>query len=195
MPNDVKAISPLQTVYAPDAVHNVDVFDIFAALRGNSSLRVIRLAGNRSLTMKPHPGDIMQAVAALDESRVCRLELDGTGISFSVQARLRRCCLQNANLVQHRPYQRLLLAALHQRPDMIRLPGQDTRRGQAPQLLYDILEMVLEKLEACPLSPLLPPMISTEGIDAFHDDAFSVSQLSEMTPAFQWHDRQAGTSS
>lgn len=193
--NDVKSISQLRTVYAPDAVHNDDILDVFAALRRNSSLRVIRLAGNRSLTLKPHPGDILGAVAALDESRVCRLELDGTGICFSVQARLRHCCLRNANLVRHRPYQRLLLAALHQRPDMIRLPFQDTTRGHAPQLLYDIMEMVAEKLEACPLSPLLPPMISAKGIDAFHDDAFSAKQLSEMMPTFQWHEQQAGTSS
>jgi hypothetical protein len=103
-------------------VRNDEFLELCAALRGNSRLRVIRLGGNRTLTLEPRLF-LERAVAALDASRVCRLDMDGTGIALSVQARLRRRCLQNAAFVNQRPYQRLLLATLHERPDLL-LPIQ-----------------------------------------------------------------------
>ena len=171
-----------------DSAHNDDVLEISTALRGNSCLRVIRLGGNRSLTLEPRPF-LDGALAALHESRVCRLELDGTGISFAVQARLRGCCLRNASYVQYRPYQRLLLATLHQRPDLI-VPMQGTA-AERLVLIGDILEMIAEKMEVCRLSPLPPPMDFADRSDAFYDDAFSAAQIDEMVPAFQWHEAHA----
>lgn len=166
-----------------DSAHTNDFLEISTALRGNSSLHVIRLGGNRALTLGSRPF-VDKVLAGLHDSRVCRLELDGTGISFSVQARLRDCCLRNASFVRHRPYQRLLLATLHQRPDFIVPMQANTERLI---LIGDVLEMIAEKLESCPLSPPPPRRSSADSIDCFYDDAFSAAQIGEMIPAFQWH--------
>ena len=104
--------------------------------------------GNRSPTLEPR--HFFDGPRLPLMSLGVSLELDGTGISFPVQARLRPA-LPNASFVRHRPYQRLLLATLHQRPDFI-IPMQATTERLV--LIGDILEMIAEKLEACSLSPL-----------------------------------------
>ena len=103
---------------------DADIMTIARAMRGNTALRVVRLGGNRQLSLEPPY--LQPAKEALERSLVVRLDMDGTGIDLGVQTVLRAQCVSNATLVNVRPYQRLLLATLHERPDM--LGGHNGRR-------------------------------------------------------------------
>jgi len=66
---------------------DADIMTIARAMRGNTALRVVRLGGNRQLSLEPPY--LQPAKEALERSLVVRLDMDGTGIDLGVQTVLR----------------------------------------------------------------------------------------------------------